>query len=375
VARTSMTGPPRSELLELDSTARVGVNRAERGTQLSVGEARAQLVEQSSHLDLVDPTVAVRIDTLEAVSQGIVAHAPRLRRRAARSKTALVAGLLAVLGACRSREPAPRALAIAPEPPAATIEAHPVVAAGHSSSPATLPPLPGEWLERVGAGATEVVLMPPLGSVEPSRLVIGVHGAGDRPDWACGGWRLGSRVSAIVACPRGSKLGSSTFAWSSASAIEAGVEHALEVARARFGRYLDDGPLVFAGFSQGATLAEPLLRRQAARFPIAILAEGGYQTAQSPAFAKSYRAGGGRRVVLVCGTPSCFRSAARAKLVLEQAGLEVLVVGDPKAGHNLNQELQRALQASWARIVASPAEPVDGAPPTRQRAASSPAQN
>jgi len=124
------------------------------------------------------------------------------------------------------------------------------------------------------------------------------------------------------------------------------------VARARFGAYLDAGPLVFAGFSQGATLAEPLLRRKAALFPIAILAEGGYQFSGSPDFAASYRAAGGRRVVLVCGTPSCFLSAARAERVLRRAGLEALVCGDARAGHNLNQEMQTALRAAWPRIVA-----------------------
>jgi predicted esterase len=188
--------------------------------------------------------------------------------------------------------------------------------------------------------------------VAPTRLVVGVHGAGDRPDWSCGGWRLASQASVFITCPQGTRMTATTFAWKSSAAIEAGVAHAIDAARARFGRYIDDSPLVYAGFSQGATLAEPLLRKQAARFPIAVLAEGGYQIAHSSAFAAAYRAGGGRRVVLVCGTDGCFRSAAGSRRVLERAGLEVLVVGDPKAGHNLNQEMQRALQAAWPQIVA-----------------------
>lgn len=352
MARTSMIGPPRSKLLELDLTTAVQIDRREGGAHLRVTETKAQRVQQAPHFGLVDAPVAVRIDTFEAVTQRIVAHPVRLRRHGARSKARQLTALFSwlALSACRSPDPELQAPAATQEPPA-SVEPHPVIPAAHTTATG-LPPLRAEWLERAGEGASEVVIMPPLGAVAPARLVIGVHGAGDRPDWACGGWRLGSQVSAFIACPRGSKLGPSTFAWSSSSAIEAGVEHALEVARARFGRYIDGGPLVFAGFSQGATLAEPLLRRQAARFPIAILAEGGYQTVQSAAFAQSYRAGGGRRVVLVCGTPNCFRSSARGKLVLERAGLEVLVVGDPKAGHNLNQELQRALQASWADIVA-----------------------
>jgi predicted esterase len=124
------------------------------------------------------------------------------------------------------------------------------------------------------------------------------------------------------------------------------------VALPQFERYIDDDALIFAGFSQGATLAEPFLRQNAARFPIAILAEGGYETARSPAFAKAFHEAGGRRVALVCGTQPCFRSAAHAKPVLERAGLETLVIGDAKAGHNLNLQMQNALQSAWPDIVA-----------------------
>jgi predicted esterase len=122
--------------------------------------------------------------------------------------------------------------------------------------------------------------------------------------------------------------------------------------QAQYGEYLQAAPLIYAGFSQGATFAEPLLRRHAATFPIAILAEGAYRTTESPAFAAAYRAAGGQRVVLVCGGRACFASARRAQKVLKNAELEVLVVGDEKAGHNLNGEMQRALQQAWPEITA-----------------------
>jgi predicted esterase len=232
---------------------------------------------------------------------------------------------------------------------AAPVEPPPVTAAVAETS---LPPLRATWLEWLDPDGDAVVIAPPLGVVAPTPLVVGVHGAGDRPDWSCGGWRLASQASVFVACPQGTRTSATTFAWRSSGALEAGVLRAIELARARFGKYIDESSFVYAGFSQGATLAEPLLRKRAARFPVAVLAEGGYQTAGSAAFAAAYRAGGGQRVVLVCGTPGCFRSAAGSKKVLEGAGLEVLVVGDPKAGHNLNQEMQRALQAAWPQIVA-----------------------
>jgi predicted esterase len=142
------------------------------------------------------------------------------------------------------------------------------------------------------------------------------------------------------------------FAWPSSQAIDRSLSVALVELKTRYARYVSDGPSIYAGFSQGATLAEPILRARAAQLPIAILAEGGYAISQSAAFARAYREAGGRRIALVCGSPACFASAARAKPILERARLQVLVVGDPLAGHNLNQRMQVALQRAWPQISA-----------------------
>jgi predicted esterase len=197
---------------------------------------------------------------------------------------------------------------------------------------------------------------PPIGTTAPRPLVVAVHGAGDRPEWSCGGWRLASLTSAFVVCPQGSPTTPRTFAWASSQMLGERVDAAVAAVRAKFAAYVEPGPAIFAGFSQGATLAEPFLRKNAARFPIVILAEGGYATARSPSFARAFRAAGGRRVVLVCGTPNCFASAATSKKVLETAGVEALVVGDAKAGHNLNDRMQKALQAAWPELSAPPSD-------------------
>jgi predicted esterase len=197
---------------------------------------------------------------------------------------------------------------------------------------------------------------PPIGATAPRPLVVGVHGAGDRPEWSCGGWRLAAQSNAFVVCPQGNKLTPQTFAWASPQVLATRVDAAVAAARARYGPYIDSTAMIFAGFSQGATFAEPFLRQNAARFKIAILAEGGYATARSASFAKAFRAGGGRRIVLVCGSPHCFTAAVSAKPILERAGIETLVVGDAKAGHNLNERMQRALQAAWPEISSPPHE-------------------
>jgi predicted esterase len=215
-----------------------------------------------------------------------------------------------------------------------------------------LPPLRSNWLVEIAEAKQTTVVMPPIDAVAPSRLIVAAHGAGDRADWACGGWRLGAQVTAFVACPQGHPMGPMTFAWVSPQQLEERALVTLGTVKARYSDYLAQAPYIFAGFSQGATFAEPFLRKHAAEFPIAILAEGGYRTMSSPSFAAAYRAAGGRRVVLLCGNPTCFVTARSAKKVLERAGLEALVVGDEKAGHNLNGRMQKALQGAWPQIVA-----------------------
>jgi predicted esterase len=298
--------------------------------------------------------------------QGIATHRATIRRFGAVSNSGLTLAI-ATFGGCRSAptaEPAPPAASVAVAPSAAQVRdpsadavhpEHPAPPAS-TAAPSALPPLAGAWLTKLETAGVTAFVAPPIGATAPRPLVVAVHGAGDRPEWSCGGWRLASLTNAFVVCPQGSPTTPRTFAWASPQLLSERVEAAVAAARAKFGPYVDSGPMIFAGFSQGATFAEPFLRENAARFPIAILAEGGYATARSPSFARAFRAAGGRRVVLVCGNPLCFTSAVTAKKVLETAGVEALVVGDAKAGHNLNDRMQKALQAAWPELSAPPRE-------------------
>ncbi len=262
----------------------------------------------------------------------------------------------AALWGCRNQPELPQVL---PETPQIANAEGPGVEPHPASSPGApqlvtkpLPPLTGAWLEQLKDGEQPLFVTPPVGAVAPSRLIVGVHGAGDRPEWSCGGWRLASQAGAFVVCPQGARMSAETFAWASAQQLAERALASVNVVKARYEAYVDSGPFIYAGFSQGATLAEPFLLKNAARFPVVILAEGGYATVRNPTFARAFYAAGGRRVVLVCGGPACFRSAREAKKGLESAKLQVLVVGDEKAGHNLNERMQRALQAAWPDIAA-----------------------
>jgi predicted esterase len=216
-----------------------------------------------------------------------------------------------------------------------------------------LPPLAGaDWIEPLPLADGELAyVVPPIGAREPRPLVLAVHGAGDRPEWACGGWRLGTNEYPFVVCPEGLKMDAQRFGWDSPRTIQTRAQAALEAVRTRFGAYVAEGPTVYAGFSQGATLAAQVLLEQRDGFPVVVLAEGGYDLLRNEQFLLRLRERGTARVLIVCGSPACFLTAANVKANLEHAGLESFVAGDPLSGHNLNQRMQDALHPVWLELT------------------------
>lgn len=285
---------------------------------------------------------AVRDDVRQATD---VAHEfPRARQKR------LGALFLCILSAACRKAPAPKS---DPQPRFAPNSA---TARGPVAAPAVsaLPPLDHvNWVEPLPlADGHLAYVMPPVGAREARPLVLAVHGAGDRPDWACGGWRLGANEYPFVVCPQGLKFDAERFAWDAPATIQRRVEATLAAVRARFGAYIAEGPTLYVGFSQGATLAGPVLLEQHDRFQVVALAEGGYELLHNPAFLQRLKAQGTSRLMIVCGSPACFRSAEGARSGLTRSGLDWFTAGDPLSGHNLNQRMQVALRAAWPRFTA-----------------------
>lgn len=220
------------------------------------------------------------------------------------------------------------------------------------STPEPLSPLRGNWLERLDGEAGSVAFVAlPLGARERRPLLVATHGSRDRAEWACGGWRLAVRAHAFVLCPQGSAVAGNVYGWPSAAALKTAVERALVALQRRFGAHVAEGTPVYAGFSQGAILAAPLLLESATQFATAVFAEGGYASLESADFARNYQRNGGRNVLIACGTVACFSRAGRARPALERAGLRVLVGGDAAAGHNLNARMQAALRGALGELL------------------------
>ncbi|MFZ5890688.1 MAG: hypothetical protein ACOY0T_06520 [Myxococcota bacterium] len=243
-------------------------------------------------------------------------------------------------------------------PAAPTLDAGaPAQASAQASAPVTsqssLPPLSGVgWIEKLTLDNGQLAFVtPPVGTREPRPVVVAVHGAGDRPDWACGGWRLAASEYAFVVCPQGLPMDAQRFAWDQSKTIADRVKSALAATRTRFGPYVAEGAPLYVGFSQGATLADAALLAEPQRFPAVALAEGGYNLMRDTRFLARLAAQGTRRVLIVCGSAGCFGTARHAVGAFGKYGIEALTGGDPKSGHNLNQPMQVALQEVWPTFV------------------------
>jgi hypothetical protein len=208
------------------------------------------------------------------------------------------------------------------------------------------------WLERFDLpNGDRAFVSVPLGATEPRPVMVAVHGAGDRPEWACGGWRGITDAYPFIVCPDGAPKSPDKRRWSSRAAITRGVDAALPALRRRFGAHVAEGAMVYAAFSQGAHHGAWIVRERAADFPLVTLVEGGWGGTGQPGFAEGFSAGGGRRMLFACSTPGCAGLYARPREGLARAGVDVRIFDAGPVGHNLNGEVVAAMKAPFAWLV------------------------
>jgi predicted esterase len=110
------------------------------------------------------------------------------------------------------------------------------------------------------------------------------------------------------------------------------VHAALSALVARFPDRVDLERAIYAGFSQGASMGALVFASAPTPFAAAVLIEGGAEE-WSPASARAFKQGGGRRVLFACGRRTCATAARRSASFLERAGVETRVVDATGAGH------------------------------------------
>lgn len=188
-------------------------------------------------------------------------------------------------------------------------------------------------------GHGDAVVSLPLGTREPRSIVLATHGNYDTPEWQCQVWRDIVQDDAFVLCPRGAARGDSPSAsdtryhYVSNQHLEKEIDAGVAALKELYPDYVDDGPMIFTGFSQGAIMGAMIMLRRPDRYPRAVLIEGGNR-AWSFASAKKFAQQGGKRVLFACGQWDCNQRATDAQRALSNAGVEAEIVFSKGEGHS-----------------------------------------
>ena len=209
------------------------------------------------------------------------------------------------------------------------------------------PPLRGDFESLSVAGYLDAWVSLPTGATNRRPVVIVVHGAGDRPERQCLGWRHATREYPFVICPRG--RAAPRYTHIGGAALLEYIDGALQALAARYPDYVDTEKPLLAGFSLGAAQVTELAARLPARFPRIALVEGATK-AWSSARISAFLDGGGQRVLFGCGQDGVRDRAERTAKRLESLGLDARVVY-ANVGHHFAPSLQEAVRAELAWLM------------------------
>jgi hypothetical protein len=175
----------------------------------------------------------------------------------------------------------------------------------------------------------------------------------DRPEWACGEWLGVTKGHPFILCPHGFPIDAGPkegLGFRTADELKREIDAGIVALRARFGRYVADGPMIYAGFSRGAFLGVPIVADDPARFPIVVLGEGG-QSPWTDERASRFARGGGKRVLFVCSTAHCEVLAPPAVDILKRAGVEAKMISAGHLGHIVDDRVVRLIRGEWPWVV------------------------
>jgi predicted esterase len=211
----------------------------------------------------------------------------------------------------------------------------------------TLAPLPGFFEPLPVQGHLDAWLSLPTGATSRRPVVVLIHGAADRPDWQCGGWRRATGEQAFVLCPRGRYVPAEStkddwrYTHAGGKPLLDHIDAALTALAARYPEYVDTDHPLLAGFSLGASEILTLALADPARFPRIALIEGAAGAWPSSRI-DAYRAGGGVRVLFGAGqrgNEAAMRATAKQ---LVARGLDARVVF-AQVGHSFDPPLEDAV--------------------------------
>jgi predicted esterase len=222
-----------------------------------------------------------------------------------------------------------------------------VVACAAASLPAHAAQPPADGLVRLAVpGFGEAVVSLPRGSFAPEPVMVAAHGHGTDPEGMCREMRLVAGDSGFIVCPRGVPVAQGGYGFDARFPAE--VEAAVAALRAHYLLWVALGPMAYAGYSQGAYEAPPLIMKHPGVYSRVLLIEGGQQGWDPQRFASA----GGQRVLFACGQAPCDAGARASAARFERAGVPSKVLYCPGAGHIFWGPVSASIKSEWAWFVA-----------------------
>ena len=232
------------------------------------------------------------------------------------------------------------------------------IASGSVAAPAPKAAIPaaleGEPIQQLALDdGNHAIVALPIGARDKRAVVVGVHGAGDRPEWSCSEWQAVTAGWAFVVCPQGVRHpeDANAFVWGSAESIARQADEAVKAVRVKYGQWVDDGPLIYGGWSQGATLAAQVIASRPGTYDRAVLVEVGHTPLDPSQVAASLVAGGVRRAVVSCSSRSCRTFAASFEASAKRRGMPVRINDVGLRGHWFDEPVVRTLGPVFAWMV------------------------
>jgi hypothetical protein len=211
-----------------------------------------------------------------------------------------------------------------------------------------------DLFDEVADGGPKVkvgVVSIPLGAREARPIMIALHGALDRPEWACGSWRGVSNAYPILVCPRG--VGhENALGWTSVDDTQRRIARAIAASKKLLGDWVrDDATVVLAGFSMGALHAALLAQREPMRYRRVVLGESAFRPESAMAFGAPWAKGGGERVVLLCSTRGCPAPYRAAGQNVANRGAHARVNDAGTSEHGVFDTVVRSMRRDWPWLV------------------------
>ena len=200
----------------------------------------------------------------------------------------------------------------------------------------------------------------PEGDGKAPVLVV-THGAGGTAAAHCELWARILKGKAIFLCVRGrarSQNPADGEYYPDHLTLERETFAALAALRARYAARIADGPVFYAGFSQGATMGALMLVEHSREVTRWVLVEGGFAD-WSVARAKAFQERGGERVLFVCGRRECADPARSSAHWFKLAGVPARVEYVPGAGHTHDARVEARIVATLPWLLADDARWAD----------------